>query len=94
MLPAEERQAQTSGSGLSVLFMDVPLFATELTEVRIESQPDITSAGEQPQPLCRDFKRRIVNRGAARIRIPRAPHSVTPLVGEMRVNTGETVEHQ
>jgi len=39
MLPAQERQAQTSGTGLPSFLVDVPLFPTELPEVRIETEP-------------------------------------------------------
>ena len=52
MLPAKKRPAQAFGSGLTVFFVDVPFFATELAEVRIEPQPGFSSAGEQSQPLC------------------------------------------
>lgn len=39
VLPAEKWQTQTFGSSLTIFLMDVPFFATELAEVRIESQP-------------------------------------------------------
>ena len=55
MLPAKERQAQTFGSGLPILFMDVPLLTAEFPEVWIEPEPCVASTGEESQTLCRDL---------------------------------------
>ena len=55
MLPPQERQAQTFGSGLPILFMDVPLLTAEFPEVWIEPEPCVASTGEESQTLCRDL---------------------------------------
>ena len=55
VLPAKERQAQTFGSGLPILFMDVPLLTAEFPEVWIEPEPCVASTGEESQTLCRDL---------------------------------------
>ena len=57
MLPAEEWQAQTFGTGLPELFVDVPFFAAEFAEVRIETEPGVTSTRKQPEPLRGDLER-------------------------------------
>ena len=55
MLPAKEWKAQAFGSGLSVLFMDVPFLTAEFPEVWIEPEPCVASTGEESQTLCRDL---------------------------------------
>ena len=84
VLPSKEREAKTLPTGLAELRVDVPLFAAELPELRIEAKPRITSTRKQTKPLSRNLKRFAVDVAASRIGSPRAPHAIPPRVGEVR----------
>lgn len=52
--PAKERQTQGFDPRLPVLFMDVPLFAAKLPQVRVEADEDCTSGPQSRNPMI-DF---------------------------------------
>jgi hypothetical protein len=76
--PAQEGQAKRAPAGAADLLVKVRLFAAEAAPARVEARPRRAPAGEQPQPLHRDFKRLAARLLPALVVLPRPEHPGAP----------------